>query len=122
MQTPGNNTCRLRRGGSTIKIKFYFGEEMKPIGQYKDFKWKGSFRLEYKYIPQNYIISIDHEAGLFIILIDDGEKSSTNLERNSKEKKDELNAKNIDIAVIEFFHDLFNRVFVHLTVNNANCC
>lgn len=74
---------------------------MKPIGQYKDFKWKGSFRLEYKYIPQNYIISIDHEAGLFIILIDDGEKSSTNLERNSKEKKDELNAKNIDIAVRE---------------------
>ena len=83
------------------KIKEYFGKEMKMTGKYTDFKWKESFLLEYKYLPYNYNIKIDHESGLFMILIDDGGKASTSLNRISGRIQEKLNAENIDVAISE---------------------
>lgn len=80
-------------------IKVIFGADMEQLVKSCVFKNRGLFRLSYKYIPLNYIITIENEFRAFSILIEDEEGASTFLYRIKKYDSN-LGNNNIKNAII----------------------
>lgn len=81
-------------------IKVMFGEDMEQLVKSCDsFKTRGLFSLTYKYIPLNYIITIENEFREFNIVIEDEEGASTSLSR-IKDYDSNLRNSNIKNAII----------------------
>ena len=81
-------------------IKVIFGEDMEQLVKSCDsFKTRGFFSLTYKYIPLNYIITIENEFREFGIVIEDEEGASIGLSR-IKDYDSSLRKSSIKNAII----------------------
>lgn len=65
-------------------ISMMFGEDMVQLVRACAFESRGYFELSYKYVPLDYIITIQNEFRTFSISINDVEDASTFLQRIKK--------------------------------------
>ena len=61
-----------------------FGDAVQEIGVKKEYEKNGSFRLLYRYIPQNYTLKVDCQRKLYDLFIIDDEGAENSLYRITK--------------------------------------